>query len=316
MSIEIVHLRCLIVAAEHGSFRRAAIALNVTQPTLSKRIRELEDWLGIKLFERSTSGAYLTLEGNYFVLGAKRIISELLDMENRAQAGKAGNAGQIQIGFYTSLSNGMLGSILCKFAERHDNVDVVLVEQDRSALIPLLERGAIDVVIVLGDSATNGLAHVELWSERIMIALPRTHTLADRKFVYWTDLKHERFLFSGRDPGPELQDVLLSKLASPGGNPLVKNVKAHTEQLLSLVNRGHGVALVCESSTGNELREIAYREVRDGIGPARLGFAAYWRPDNDSPVLKQFLMLLQAERNVSPPSEASNREAVISTYSQ
>src|SRR3954453_23216267 len=70
MSVEIPHLRYVVAAADHSSFRRAANALNITQPTLSKRIREVEDRLGVTLFERSTGGAELTPIGEEFVVSA------------------------------------------------------------------------------------------------------------------------------------------------------------------------------------------------------------------------------------------------------
>ena len=118
-----MHLRCLIAASERRSFRRAAVALNVTQSAWSKCIHGRENWLGVPLFERSTSGAHLTSDGDYFALGAKRIVSGLLDIENRA---RAGDADRLQLGFYTSLSTGLLGDVVCKLAERHDKVDVAI----------------------------------------------------------------------------------------------------------------------------------------------------------------------------------------------
>ena len=85
MSVEIPHLRYVVAAADHSSFRRAANALNITQPTLSKRIREVEDRLGVTLFERSTGGAELTPIGEEFVVSARRVLAELEVMQIRAK---------------------------------------------------------------------------------------------------------------------------------------------------------------------------------------------------------------------------------------
>jgi hypothetical protein len=68
-----------------------------------------------------------------------------------------------------------------------------------------------------------------------MVALPRDHALAERDYVYWTDIKDERFLMSRRDPGPDIQDVLISKLTSPGSRPLIKLINANRETVLSMV---------------------------------------------------------------------------------
>ncbi len=300
MCVDVPHLRYVVAAAEHRSFRRAAGVLSVAQPTLSKRIRELEDRLGVMLFERSTGGAFLTTEGESFVIGAKRVLAELDSMESRAKAAKVGNAGRLALGFYTSLSSGALADTLCAFTEQHAKVDINAMEAARSKLIPLLDRGVIDVAIVLGEPVHHDYASMSLWSERIMVALPKAHPLAERNFVYWTELKDERFLMSMHDPGSEIEDILLSKLTSPGARPNVKRVNIKHDHLLSLVNRKRGVSLICESSSGNMLADVVYREIRDGNGPSRLGYAAYWRRNNENPTLKRFLSLLKAHPAVPP----------------
>lgn len=305
MCVEVPHLRYVVAAADHSSFRRAAATLNITQPTLSKRIRELEGKLGVPLFERSPGGAELTPIGEEFVVSARRVLAELEAMETRAKAGKRGDAGRLEIGFYTSLSTGALRDTVLTFANRHPHVDVNIIEGARASLIPLLDRGAIDIVVVLGEPNYTDYAHMSLWSERIMVEFPKDHPLAARDFVYWTDLKNERFLMSRRDPGPEIQDVLINKLTSPGDRPLIKAVNANREDILSVVDGNRGITLTCESSTGNILPSVLFREVRDGIGPTRVGYVAYWRRNNDNPALKQFLSLLQAHPAVPSTSIGS-----------
>lgn len=303
--VEVSHLRYVVAAADHSSFRRAAAALNITQPTLSKRVRELEDRLGVLLFARSTAGAELTPIGEEFVVSARRILAELETMEIRAKAGSHGDAGRLEIGFYTSLSTGALRDVLLTFANQHPDVEINIIEGARASLIPLLDRGAIDIVFVLGQPIYTDYAHMSLWSDRIMVAFPKDHPLAAREFVYWTDLKNERFIMSRRDSGPEIQDLLINKLTSPGDRPLIKPVNANREDILSIVDGNRGITLTCESSTGNLLAGVVFREVRDGNGPTRIGYVAYWRRNNDNPVLKQFLTLLQAHPAVPSPSNVA-----------
>lgn len=305
MCVEVPHLRYVVAAADHRSFRRAAATLNITQPTLSKRIRELEGKLGILLFARSTGGAGLTPIGEEFVVSARRILAELETMEIRAKAGRAGDAGRLEIGFYTSLSTGALRDTLLTFVKQHPDVEINVVEDARASLIPLLDRGAIDIVVVLGEPSYTDYAYMNLWSDRIMIAFPKDHPLAARDFVYWTDLKSERFLMSRRDPGPEFQDLLINKLTSPGDRPLIKPVNANRESILSIVDGKRGITLICESATGNILPGVVFREVRDGNGPTRVGYVAYWRRNNDNPALKQFLSLLQSHPAVPSTSGGS-----------
>jgi DNA-binding transcriptional LysR family regulator len=81
--------------------------------------------------------------------------------------------------------------------------------------------GALDAEIVTGDpSATSGSA-LALWSERILVALPEHHPLAGQEFVSWTDLKGETFLLGEHDPGPDVHDLLIAYLPTPGDRPKV-----------------------------------------------------------------------------------------------
>lgn len=298
MCVEVLHLRYVVAAAEHRSFRRAAAALNITQPTLSKRIRDLEERLGVLLFERSTGGARLTAIGRDFVVTARRILSDLSFIEKQARAGKKGDVGRLDIGHYTSLSSGPLPETVVAFATLHPLVEVNLHGHSRAELLSLLDRGSIDIAIMLGEANRRDFDHMSLWSDRIMVAFPKGHVLADRDFIYWTELKNERFLMSIRDPGPELKDILLSKLAAPGDRPWIKPMNDNREEVLSMVGLGRGISLVCESAIGNVINGTVYREVRDGNGPTRVGLVAYWRHNNNNPALKQFVMLLQASSAV------------------
>jgi DNA-binding transcriptional LysR family regulator len=301
MGVDIVHLRYVVAAAEHRSFRRAAAALNITQPTFSKRIRELEGRLSMLLFERSTGGAHLTANGEDFLIVAKRVLADMDGIENYAKATKAGNAGRLHIGFYTALA-GPLRETVFGFIRQHPQLDLNMVENNRVALIPLLDRGSIDIALVLGEPTYRDYAHMSLWSGRIMVAFYKAHPLAERDFVYWTDLKHERFVMSLRDPGPEIKDILLSKLALPGDRPFIKQVEAHHTAMISAVDGDRGITLACESSSLPPWPDVVFREVRDGNGPTRLGFVAYWRRNNDNPVLKQFVSWLQAHPSVPAAS--------------
>jgi DNA-binding transcriptional LysR family regulator len=120
MSVELPHLRYVAAAAEHRSFQRAASALNITQPTLSKRIRELENRLGVLLFERTTGGVHLTAQGEDVLAVAKRVLTDIDGMENYAKATKAGDAGHLRIGFYTALA-GPLRDTVVSFGQQPRN---------------------------------------------------------------------------------------------------------------------------------------------------------------------------------------------------
>lgn len=118
MSIELKHLRYAEAAERCGSFRKAADLLAIKQSNLSRRVRHLEDQLGIELFERTNGGVKPTPAGRDFVNGVRRILDELQIVVDGAKAVGRGEAGYLTIGFYTSLSAGNLRASLVEYGHR------------------------------------------------------------------------------------------------------------------------------------------------------------------------------------------------------
>jgi hypothetical protein len=165
-----------------------------------------------------------------------------------AQSSGRGEAGRLTIGFYTSLSAGNLRARLLDFKQRFPQIELGTVEKSRARLITALRNGALDVTIVMGEAHLRDSNVLSLWSERILIALPAGHSLADQKTIYWTDLRSETVLLSQYDPGRELEDLLMSKLVSPDDRPKIERHDVSRGIIKSLVSVGFGVSLVTESA--------------------------------------------------------------------
>jgi DNA-binding transcriptional LysR family regulator len=220
-AVELVHLRYAVAAADHGSFRRAAEALLIRQSKLSRCVRQLEERIGMIVFDRSSGGARATQAGRDFLRMARSILEQMDTLTASAHSAGRGEAGRLAIGFYTSLSAGNFRATLIDYARRFPHIQARMIESSRTRLTTALRNGAIDVAIVTGQTPLLDSQIMPLWSERIVVALPEAHRLADGETAYWTDLKDETLLISRHDPGPEIQDLLLAKLASPGDRPKV-----------------------------------------------------------------------------------------------
>lgn len=106
--MDLRHLRYIVASARSGSFSAAAHELNVRQPIVSKRIKEVEDELRVCLFDRSTCGARLTAAGEEFVVSARRIIEDVEQLAERAKARGAGKLGRVVVGFLQVAVGGQL----------------------------------------------------------------------------------------------------------------------------------------------------------------------------------------------------------------
>jgi DNA-binding transcriptional LysR family regulator len=206
-----------------------------------------------------------------------------------------GEVGRLAVGFCTSISAGNLRASLVDFKKRFPQAELATMERSRIRLMSSLRSGTLDVVISPGRLSSADGESLSLWSERVMISLPSDHALAPREVVYWTDLRNETVLLSQYDPGRELEDLLISKLALPEDRPQIARHDVSRGIIKSLISMGVGVSLVMESDIGASFAGLVYRELQDGTGPCRIGFWAHWRADNENPVLNNFLDLL-AER--------------------
>jgi DNA-binding transcriptional LysR family regulator len=291
-TIALQHLRYAVLSAEHGSFRRAADALRMRQSTLSRCIRQLEESVGLTLFERSSGGVCATSTGQSFLRTARSILEQMDALVTSSQCNGRGDAGRLSIGFYTSLSAGNLRATLVDFKQRSPRVELGMVERSRMRLVTALRNGAIDIVIATESGPVFDSKVLPLWSERILVALPEGHPLAAKKAVYWTDLRSETVLLSQYDPGRELEDLLLAKLVSTTDRPKIERHDVSRDIIKTLITIGFGVSLVAESDIGVNFAGLTYREMRDGLGPSQVHYSAHWRKDNDNPALANFLKLL------------------------
>jgi len=298
-AIALQHLRYAVAAAEHGSFRRAADSLLLRQSTLSRCIRQLEESIGVTVFDRSSGGVRATPAGRDFLRMARSILEQMDALVTTARNTGRGEVGRLAVGFYTSLSAGSLRATLTAFRQRFPQVALAMVERSRTRLVTALRNGALDIVIATGGIPLLDTKVLPLWSERILVALPERHPLAANDTIYWTDLRSETVLLSHYDPGRELEDLLMAKLASPADRPKIERHDVSRDIIKSLISGGFGVSLVTESDIGASFAGLTYREVRDGVGPSQVSYSAHWREDNDNPALASFLNLL-GERYALP----------------
>ncbi|MDI5927785.1 LysR family transcriptional regulator [Rhizobium leguminosarum] len=287
--MDLRQLRYVVAAARNGSFSAAGHELNVRQPIISKRIRELEDELGVFLFDRSTAGARLTPTGEEFVVGARRIVDSFQRLSDRAKASGAGKTGRMVVGFHKSMSSGCFRAALKAFRTKYTGVEVELMEASYVELRAGVMSGTIDLAIVLGDRGkTEFLDSMPLWSAQLVVALPEDHVLAEKSTIYWSELKGERFLISNDDPGPDIRNVILRHLAAPSDHPEIIMRQLSRESMLGEVASGQGISLHCERMQLVPEHGVVFRPVHDGNGGIRLGYIGCWRPDNSNPVLKNF----------------------------
>jgi DNA-binding transcriptional LysR family regulator len=139
-------LRQVVAIRQHGSFAKAAEALGLSQPSLSKSIARLEDELKLKIFDRSSQGSVLTPIGELIVERAERVIHETRDLVRDAALLAGGEAGGVRIGCTTSLQNAFLQPLVLRIAREHPKLRIHAELAASERLLPLLDARELDLV--------------------------------------------------------------------------------------------------------------------------------------------------------------------------
>lgn len=293
MSIDIRQLRYAVLTADSQSFARAAQKLNMKQSTLSGKVKDLEIRLGIKLFERTTRGAEVTENGKVFIEQARRIVTDVENLQITARNVSYGLQGRIAVGYCSSLMSGNLKLIFSEYLGKFPEVQFDGIEGSPEKIIHGLQSQTMDVGVAPSGLSEEGLHSRPLWSERLFAALLEDSELLSKDRIYWQDLRREVFVVSSNGIGPILGNLISARLTEQGFRPAVIYQDTSQESVLSMIAAKRFISIATEASQGVPWQDLHFREIYDANGPARLEYALYWRADNDNPALKRFFKLIE-----------------------
>jgi DNA-binding transcriptional LysR family regulator len=192
--MELRLLRYFVVVADQLSFTRAAALLHMAQPALSVQIRQLEDELGVELFDRSRRAIALTHAGETMLGETRRLLASLDRSVDLVRRVGAGAIGSIAVGFVPSASNSVLPGLLRRFWEAHPDVAVTLREMAPGDLVDGLHAGNLDISFLYLPFSDPLLDHLVIVREPFVAALPFDHPLAREPTVDVADLRDEPFV--------------------------------------------------------------------------------------------------------------------------
>ena len=258
-------LRYFVAVAERLHFGRAAQALHMSQPPLSRAIRNLEERLGVALFARNRRRVELTAEGGRFLDEARRVLGQLERSVRELKGMASGEQGRLRIGFVSLADFGVLPGLLKRFKAARPGVRLALREMLSPEQATALAGGELDFGLllppVLGEA---NLEHIVVQRERFLAALPARHRLARKAGRLGVkELGGEPFVTVPREIAPGLYDIVRG-LAERAGIALnVTQEAIQMQTVVSLVSSGLGVSLVPASISNLGRRGVVYRELAD-----------------------------------------------------
>jgi DNA-binding transcriptional LysR family regulator len=289
--MELRHLRYFVTVAEELHFRRAAERLNMTQPPLSQQIRQLEDELGVQLFNRVGRSIELSDAGRVFLEEAQQTLAQVEYAVQAARRAARGEIGRLVVGFVGTAAYRVLPSTLRVFQERFPNVEVVLREMTTLHQAKALRAEQMDVGFLRPPVDGSGLEVETVFREPLVVALTETHPLTVNERVTLEMLASEPFILFPRWSRPTLYDQIMCLCQQVGFSPQVAQKANQVEAILGLVSVGMGVTLLPASiqewrRSGVVYKSLANVDLLDEMAVA-------WRQNDASSVLKVFLEVVR-----------------------
>jgi LysR family cyn operon transcriptional activator len=239
-AVELRHLRYFIGVADAGGVSRAAARLNISQPALSRQIRDLETELGVSLFERRGGRLVLTAEGGDLLDRGRDLLTGATSFRERAQALRGGDAGIVRVGVAPLTLESLLPPFLVRFQRRHPGVEVRLIEDSPSRLWTRLERGELDLAVSF--PGHEGLGSRRLFPLCVLGVMLPAHRLARRRTLDVAELARERLLLLDRQFLTRQWFDTACRRAHLHPKVALETTAPHA--LIALARVGYGIAIV------------------------------------------------------------------------
>ncbi len=257
--MELDQLRHVIKIAELSNFSRAAEAIGLSQPALSRSIARLEEELGQPIFRRETRQVSLTDAGILLHAKARQILA--LVEEAMIEIGDDGETGQIRLGAIPTIAPYLLPSLLKSFGERYPKAQVIVQEDTTDILLKKILDGVIDVAILARPIEMKYLEVEDLFDEELFLVVAHDHPLAEKQQIRIGDIDTVPFVLLGE--AHCLSGSILSFCQQKSFHPVSVERTSQLATVQELVSLNHGVSLIpsmarrCDTSEHRVYRSLS-----------------------------------------------------------
>lgn len=271
------HLQYFLEVAQWKSFTKAAQALYITQPTISKMIKNLEEELGVILFDRIGKRIELTDAGTVLLTQAQHMVKAFDEMTSHLDELMKVKRGRIRIGLPPMVGSNFFPSIIGKFREEYPGITLQLFEDGSKKVEAEVGAGELDIGVVLLPTNEELFESFSFVKQQLMLVVHASHPLADHKEASLIDLKEESFLLFHEDFA--LHDRIIAECERLGFYPNVVYKSSQWDFISEMVAANLGIALlpeaICRELDGKRVRTIP---LTNPVMPWHL--AMIWRKDS------------------------------------
>lgn len=295
--MELRQLRYFVAVAEDSNFSRAATRLYISQPALSRQIKNLEDELGSTLFLRQADGLKLTEAGYFFLEQAKEILKQSQTTIEILQSRYKQVEQPLRIGYIPSTLKSILGDALNRFGPVYPQIPLRLKEMCPTEQVKALREGTIDIAFI-GNAPSELEAEFEVQCVKcvpVNAVLQETHQFADRASIQLNELSKDKFVGVSEETFPKRNEYIRDVCRRAGFTPDISISADTLGSMLALVAAGQGVALIPSEAASLPHTQVVFVPLSP---PCFARSTAMWRKEPLNPSLKHFLKVLLEVKKV------------------
>ena len=292
-SISLRQFRYFLAVGEELNFGRAAARLYISQPPLSRQIRQLEEQLGVALFMRTKAGVTLTTAGAAFLPEAKRTLAQAKKAVAVAREAQGVESGQFVVGYTTVFDRSAIPDVLGSLRQSFPQWRISTEGKHSIHLVRDIKNGKMDVAFVGLHTEAKGLKIEVLLEEPIIVALPANHPLARKRRLQFDDLRSELIFRFDRRLNPGFYDHCQEVFELIDFKPMTISEPDDHHILLGLIAEGRGIAFMSASLQKVKREGVTFRPLSSDLKKLSSGIAVAYLESNSSVVLTRLLELVR-----------------------
>ncbi len=286
--MELRHLLYFKTVAEQLHFRNAALKLFISQPPLSRQIKELEEELGVLLFTRKNKRVNLTDAGKYFKQEVDAIFARLEESKSIVQQIHKSESGELKISYISSVYQSHLADVLIAMRDVFPYIKTNLFEIPTLMQIKALEQGSLDVGILRAPVHSSQLKVQTLFFDPFMVVIPDAGLKFETQDELAAFLKRSPFIFFNKDFAPNYNDKLIEICGRMGFSPEIVHEANNVHSILRLIEAGLGVSILPYSLKQQyDYLKVSFIELENI--PVNTEVVLAYKQTNKNPALKWFI---------------------------
>ncbi|MHA7057142.1 LysR family transcriptional regulator [Aquimarina sp. M1] len=283
--LELRHFTYFLAVAEELHFRKAAERLFISQPGLSRQIKQMEEIIGAELFIRNKRNVSLTVAGKYLKKEIAYIFNHIDFTVKQTRLIDKGSEGEVRIGFLGSAIQTVIPDLLVHVDNEYPKIQFSLEEMSNYDQVNAIVSDELDIGFVRLARVPNGLCIKAVQTDTFSLALPKNHFLNEDNFKDVAQVAEEHFVLFSSDYSSIYYDKIMSICEDKGFTPIVSHKSVHAQTIFKLVESGLGVAIIPTSLQYGFDLNVKFLEIPEITQRATL--SVIWKKDNRNPALER-----------------------------